>query len=190
MAEAFPVALASPLPLGSYKVTSPFGPRINPVTKQPQNHNGIDLAAKEGVPIYAAAPGKVTIASVGPVTGNWVKIDHGSGIATAYLHMSAIVARPGITVKGGDLIGYVGGTGRVTGPHLHFIVYVNGKEVDPAPYVRWDILASTLVGAGYGAARGLAYSWAVTAAIGIVLLGGYGIWSVARGRVGQRTGVG
>lgn len=186
MAEAFPVALASPLPLGSYKVTSPFGPRINPVTKQPQNHNGIDLGAPNGTPIYAAAPGTVTTASVGPVTGNWVKIDHGSGIATAYLHMSAIVARPGITVKGGDLIGYVGTTGRSTGNHLHFIVYVNGKEVDPAPYVRWDVLASALVGAGYGAARNLAYSWAVTTAVGLLVLGGYGLWRWRSTRAGRR----
>ncbi len=176
MAEAFPVALASPLPLGSYRVTSSYGPRINPVTKESHLHNGIDLGAQEGTPIYAAAPGKVTVASVGPVTGNWVKIDHGSGIATAYLHMSAIVARPGITVNGGDLIGYVGTTGRSTGPHLHFIVYVNGKEVDPAPYVRWTALASTALSTGAAAAKGLAYSWAVTTAVGLLVLGGYGLW--------------
>jgi len=182
VAAAFPVDLASPLPLGSYRITSPYGPRIDPVTKKSHVHNGIDLGAPTGTPIYAAAPGKVVTASVGPVTGNWVKIDHGSGIATAYLHMSAIVARPGISVKCGDLIGYVGTSGRSTGPHLHFIVYVDGKEVDPAPYVRWDALASTALSLGKSAATSLAYSWALTTAVGLLALGGYGFWRWRSGR--------
>lgn len=109
--------------------TSPFGPRWG------RNHNGVDVAAKPGTPIYAPAMGKVTFSSTKNGYGNYIMIDHGNGYVTTYAHMTERKVQEGAVVKQGDLIGTVGSTGRVTGPHLHFEILLNGKYVDPMDYI-------------------------------------------------------
>lgn len=132
--------LSLPLPVGSYRLTSAFGPRTNPVTGQHQSeHNGQDMAAPTGTPVYAAAGGVVAkVYDNHPVNGNAVILGHADTriTGTAYLHLSEVNVRTGQVVRVGQQIGRVGSTGRSTGPHLHFIVYALGKAVDPTEYLR------------------------------------------------------
>jgi murein DD-endopeptidase MepM/ murein hydrolase activator NlpD len=95
-------------------------------------HRGLDIAAKQGTPVKAAAPGMVTLADESfQLHGRTVVIDHGQGTSTLYLHMSAIEVSPGETVTQGQVIGRVGATGIATGPHLHYAVYAYHEAVDP-----------------------------------------------------------
>ena len=105
-------------------------------------HNGIDLAAPEGTPYYAAADGTVIIAGWSDSAGNWIVIDHGGGVITKYMHSSAIYVSVGDTVTKGQNIGAIGNTGNSFGAHLHFQVEVNvpeggwsGEAVDPKEYI-------------------------------------------------------
>jgi murein DD-endopeptidase MepM/ murein hydrolase activator NlpD len=99
------------------------------------HHNGLDLAASEGTPTYAADSGTVVIAGWSDSAGNWVVINHGNGVVTKYMHHSAISVVAGQTVTKGQQIGYVGNTGNSFGAHLHFQVEVNGTAVDPLGYL-------------------------------------------------------
>ena len=110
-------------------LTSPFGMRWG------RMHEGIDIGAPEGTPIYAAAGGTVIYAGWEGGYGNLTVIDHGNGLSTAYGHQSQIAASNGQTVARGQVIGYVGNTGHSFGPHLHFEVRVNGTPVDPLQYL-------------------------------------------------------
>ncbi|EBA05756.1 peptidoglycan DD-metalloendopeptidase family protein [Sagittula stellata] len=115
--------------------TSGFGPRHHPILKQVRNHDGVDWAAPTGTPIVSAMNGTVEYAGPGGGYGNVIYIDHGNGQQTRYAHMSKYGAfKKGDRVKAGDVIGYVGTTGRSTGPHLHFELRVNGTPVDPLSY--------------------------------------------------------
>lgn len=96
-------------------------------------HKGLDLRSPEGTPIRACADGVVTLADNLYFSGNAVYLDHGLGVATAYLHMSKILVRPGESVRRGQVIGLVGATGRVTGPHLHLSLFAQGQSVDILP---------------------------------------------------------
>lgn len=98
-------------------------------------HKGLDLAAAEGTPTYAAADGYVVIANWSDSAGNWVVINHGNGLTTKYMHHSALCVSAGQTVAKGQQIGYVGDTGNSFGPHLHFQVEVNDVAVDPLGYL-------------------------------------------------------
>lgn len=98
-------------------------------------HKGLDLAAAEGTPTYAAAGGTVVIAGWSDSAGNWVVINHGNGLTTKYMHHSALCVSAGQTVEKGQQIGYVGNTGNSFGAHLHFQVEVNGTAVDPQGYL-------------------------------------------------------
>ena len=119
-------------PTTSTVITSPYGPRIHPVTGEVgRMHTGVDIGAGAGEPVYAADSGTVVCAGVKGGYGNCVMIDHGNGYITLYGHMSSIAAGYGQSVSQGDVIGYVGSTGMATGPHLHFEVRQNGGTVDP-----------------------------------------------------------
>lgn len=118
-------------PLSYYRLTSHFGPRIDPISGVRSNHTGIDMAAPMGTKIKSAGTGTVSYAGTSPVFGNYVIINHSGGIQTLYGHMSKILAKKGQWVAQGSIIGLVGSTGYSTGPHLHFTVYKNGKLSDP-----------------------------------------------------------
>jgi murein DD-endopeptidase MepM/ murein hydrolase activator NlpD len=98
-------------------------------------HGGVDQRAAAGSPIHAAAAGEVKLAQLFTVLGGAVGIDHGQGLETMYLHMSKIAVQPGARVNKGDVIGYVGATGRANGPHLHWLIDVNGVPVNPRQWV-------------------------------------------------------
>jgi murein DD-endopeptidase MepM/ murein hydrolase activator NlpD len=113
------------------RVTSGFGSRFHPILGYRRMHAGLDLAARYGSPIVAAADGRVTSSGWAGGYGNMVRIAHAGGIQTMYGHMSRIVARAGTMVRQGQVIGYVGSTGLSTGPHLHYEVLKDGRAVNP-----------------------------------------------------------
>ncbi len=121
---------------GYTTITSPFGTRFHPILHVYRTHYGIDIGAPLGAPIVAANSGVVTTASYLSSYGNAVIIDHGGGVSTIYAHGSEILTTVGAVVNKGDLIMKAGSTGLSTGPHLHFGVSVNGKYVDPLPYLK------------------------------------------------------
>lgn len=122
------------------RIASGFGTRIDPVYKVPKYHAGLDFAAPIGTPIYATADGVVTDAGFNEGGyGNRVIINHGFGYETLYGHMYRIKARQGQKVKRGEVIGYVGSTGKSTGPHCHYEVHRNGNPVDPVYYFYNDL---------------------------------------------------
>ena len=122
------------------RVASGFGYRIDPVYKVRKFHAGLDFTASQGTPIYATADGKVKMAGFdNSGFGNHVIINHGFGYETLYGHMVRVKARSGQNVKRGDVIGYVGSTGKSTGPHCHYEVHRNGVPVDPIYYFYNDV---------------------------------------------------
>lgn len=116
-------------------LTSPFAERVDPITGEERWHKGVDLRAKYGDPVYAAASGRVIFTGVLGGYGNLIQISHGKGYVTYYGHLSKIYAKRGQKVRRGALIGRVGATGRVTGPHLHFEIRKNGKALDPLQFI-------------------------------------------------------
>jgi murein DD-endopeptidase MepM/ murein hydrolase activator NlpD len=145
------IAVPSDKPVKSAEFTSGFGIRSDPFRGYAAKHAGIDLAAAYGTPIYATADGTVTDAGYNNGGyGNLVKIDHGRGIETRYGHMSAILVRAGQRVARGQQIGRMGSTGRSTGSHLHYEVRVDGRAVNPIPFMKSNeyLLAMQQRGAG------------------------------------------
>ena len=126
-----------PLPVAG-TITSQFGHRIDPITGEVSSHTGTDIACAEGTPILAAADGTVTVAnsldSWGGSYGYYIQIDHGGGLETLYAHCSSICVTTGQQVQAGEVIGYVGHTGRVTGNHLHLEVRIDGNRADVLRY--------------------------------------------------------
>jgi murein DD-endopeptidase MepM/ murein hydrolase activator NlpD len=125
-------AFRSPLALA--RVTSRFNmKRMHPVLHVVMPHNGVDYGATTGTPVYASAAGTIVTAGNGGPCGNMIEIAHAGGISTAYCHLNGFATgiHSGMKVEPRQLIGYVGHTGRVTGPHLHFVVKRNGVYVDP-----------------------------------------------------------
>ena len=122
-----------PLPVAG-TITSQFGHRVDPITGEASSHTGTDIACAEGTPILAAADGTVTVAngldSWGGSYGYYIQIDHGGGLETLYAHCSSICVTTGQQVQAGEVIGYVGHTGRVTGNHLHLEVWVGRRRKD------------------------------------------------------------
>ncbi len=116
-------------------VTSAFGYRIHPIYGDRRLHKGVDLGASKGTPIYASKSGTVSTASYDGSRGYYVRIDHGDGFKSEYLHMTHYIVKSGQQVTQGQVIGYVGSTGASTGPHLHFGISYNGNYVNPANYV-------------------------------------------------------
>lgn len=126
-----------PLPVAG-AITSQFGHRVDPITGEVSSHTGTDIACAEGTPILAAADGTVTVAngldSWGGSYGYYIQIDHGSGLETLYAHCLSICVTTGQQVQAGQVIGYVGHTGRATGSHLHLEVSVDGNRADVLRY--------------------------------------------------------
>jgi len=135
-AQPTTVAIPSRMPVETASLTSNFGMRWHPVIGGRRAHKGVDLGAAWGTPVYASADGIVSRADWFSSYGLYVSIEHGGDIETRYGHMSRLVAYAGQPVKKGDLIGYVGSTGRSTGPHLHYEVRIAGTAVNPIPYLQ------------------------------------------------------
>lgn len=122
------------------RIASGFGSRIDPVYKTVKFHYGLDFAAPQGTPIYATADGTVTTAgSTGNGFGNHVIINHGYGYETLYGHMVRVKVNNGQTVKRGEVIGWVGSTGKSTGPHCHYEVNKYGDKIDPIYFFYNDL---------------------------------------------------
>ena len=122
-------------PVKRGQVGSPFGFRIDPITGRSAMHTGLDFPADTGTPILAAAGGVVVVQEVHPAYGNMVEIDHGNDLITRYAHSSRVLVKKGDIVKRGQKIAEVGSTGRSTGPHLHFEVWVSGVVQDPRRFL-------------------------------------------------------
>lgn len=134
-APAASVSVPSRMPLNNAALTSSYGMRTHPVIGGRRAHKGVDLAAPTGTPIYATADGVVSKAERFSSYGLYVSIEHGAQIQTRFAHMSRIAVANGERVNKGDIIGYVGSTGRSTGPHLHYEVRIDGRAVNPIPYM-------------------------------------------------------
>lgn len=129
------LSIPSGMPLRQASLTSGYGMRTHPVLRKRKAHKGVDLAAPTGTPIYATADGIVSKAQRFSSYGLYVAIEHGGQMQTRFAHMSRIAVSNGDTVKKGDIIGYVGSTGRSTGPHLHYEVRIAQQAVNPIPYM-------------------------------------------------------
>lgn len=122
------------------RVGSGYGYRIDPVYKTVKFHAGLDFTAPQGTPIYATANGSVQVAgNLGNGFGNHVVINHGFGYETIYGHMFRVKVKPGTQVKRGEIIGWVGNTGKSTGPHCHYEVIKNGRHIDPVYFFYNDL---------------------------------------------------
>lgn len=130
-APQYTATLGSPLP--NVKVSSPFGSRVHPTRKRRGFHFGVDYSARPGTPILAAQDGEIKVLGRRRDYGRLLRIDHGHGVETLYGHLQRFVPslRQGSRVRRGEVIGYVGSSGRATGPHLHFEVLNQGRPVDP-----------------------------------------------------------
>lgn len=116
-------------------ITSGFGKRVSPFTGDQSQHKGLDIASPIGTPIFAPADGVVVFTGAKEGFGNFIMIAHGYGVVSAYGHNAQNLVQPGQAVSRGDQIGTVGMTGRTTGPHLHYEVWVNGRTVDPKRFI-------------------------------------------------------
>jgi murein DD-endopeptidase MepM/ murein hydrolase activator NlpD len=123
-------------PLRHFRLTSAYGPRINPVTGRYGVHQGVDLAAPEGSPVYAAREGTVQDLGEDPIYGKYIIIGHGDSWMSLYGHLSKIETALREEVRSGTLIGRVGSSGQSTGPHLHFELRQNGRTQDPGRLLR------------------------------------------------------
>ncbi len=122
------------------RIASGFGMRIDPVYGTAKMHKGLDFTAPQGTPIYATGNGTVEVAGqTGDGYGNHIVINHGYGYETLYGHMYKVKVRAGQKVKRGEVIGWVGSTGKSTGPHCHYEVHINGQEVDPVYFFYNDL---------------------------------------------------
>jgi murein DD-endopeptidase MepM/ murein hydrolase activator NlpD len=112
-------------------LTGTFGGRTDPFTRERGFHQGLDISTEKGQPVFATADGRVESAAYSGDYGNLVVLRHDFGLATRYGHLSKFNVQPGATVHRGDVIGYVGSTGRSTGAHLHYEILANGKLLNP-----------------------------------------------------------
>jgi murein DD-endopeptidase MepM/ murein hydrolase activator NlpD len=116
-------------------LSSGFGYRISPFTGLREFHKGFDISSREGTPVIATADGVVTFVGKNGFYGNMIKIDHGHGMMTRYGHLEKMLKKRGDAVKRGDVIALMGNTGRSTGPHVHYEVFLNGLPVNPQKYI-------------------------------------------------------
>jgi murein DD-endopeptidase MepM/ murein hydrolase activator NlpD len=130
------VSIPSRSPVTGFRLTSEYGMRVHPVLGGRRAHKGIDMASPVGTPVHAPADGVVGKAEWFSSYGLYIQIEHGGELQTRYGHLSRLNVAAGQFVHKGDLIGYVGSTGRSTGPHLHYEVRVAGESVNPLPYMQ------------------------------------------------------
>lgn len=130
------VSIPSRVPLDGFRLTSEYGMRVHPVLGGRRAHKGIDLASPVGTPVHAPADGMVGKAEWFSSYGLYIQLEHGGDLETRYGHLSRLNVAAGQFVHKGDVIGYVGTTGRSTGPHLHYEVRVAGVAVNPVPYMQ------------------------------------------------------
>ena len=123
------------MPLKKGRVSARYGNMKNPYTQKIMHHNGIDIAAPKGTEIYAAADGKVEIASDKKGPGKHILLQHDNGYQTFYSHCDSLLVQQGQQVKSGEVIAYVGETGKATGPHLHFEIRKDEKPQNPEEYL-------------------------------------------------------
>ncbi len=116
-------------------LTSPFGTRRDPFTAAASLHPGLDVDLEAGDPVHTTADGVVVEARYHPEYGNLVRVSHGFGIETRYAHLSAFTVRPGAAVTRGQVVGQAGSTGRSTGTHLHYEVWIDGRAVNPLQFL-------------------------------------------------------
>ncbi|NGZ60885.1 MAG: hypothetical protein CV081_10350 [Nitrospira sp. LK265] len=116
-------------------ITSGFGPRISPFTEKPAWHDGLDIGAAPNTPVHAPAQGRITSIGYDSKLGNMVRVDHGFGVETLYGHLAKALVKEGQRVERGDVIALVGSSGLATGPHLHYMVKLNGQTLDPTKYI-------------------------------------------------------
>lgn len=129
-------SVPSRVPAKNYYISSLFGSRKDPFHKSWATHSGVDLAGWPGEPILAAGQGRIVKAGRAPAYGLMIEIDHGNGFRTRYGHMRRLLVKAGETVEHGQKIGEMGSTGRSTSTHLHWEVWLNGKLVDPLPFIK------------------------------------------------------
>ncbi|WP_374531388.1 M23 family metallopeptidase [Novosphingobium sp.] len=130
------VSIPSRMPVEGAALTSGYGMRTHPILGGRRQHKGIDLAQPVGTPVYATADGYISRADWFSSYGLFISIEHGAQIETRYGHLSRLNVAAGQYVHKGDVIGYVGTTGRSTGPHLHYEVRIAGTAVNPIPYLQ------------------------------------------------------
>lgn len=123
-------------PTSDARRSSGFGARVDPITGRPAFHPGLDFAGPLWTPVHATGPGVITFTGVRTGYGNTVEIDHGGGLKTRYAHLAAITVQVGQRVAVGQRIGAMGSTGRSTGPHLHYEIWVDGKAQNPDRFLR------------------------------------------------------
>jgi murein DD-endopeptidase MepM/ murein hydrolase activator NlpD len=131
-AEALPVGK----PVSAGGQTSGYGVRFDPFTRRPAFHSGLDFSGATGAPVYATGPGLVSFTGVRSGYGNTVEVDHGRGLKTRYAHLQSISVRPGQRIGIGTRVGGMGSTGRSTGTHLHYEVWVNGRAQNPGRFLK------------------------------------------------------
>jgi murein DD-endopeptidase MepM/ murein hydrolase activator NlpD len=129
--EKLAAAIPSIWPTEGFWLTGYFGGRADPFSGEREFHAGLDLSTDKGQPVHATADGKVELAAYSGDYGNLIVIQHGFGLTTRYGHLSAYAVKPDQTVRRGQVIGYVGATGRATGAHLHYEILSNGQLIDP-----------------------------------------------------------
>jgi murein DD-endopeptidase MepM/ murein hydrolase activator NlpD len=140
--EALAAATPSIWPAHGW-LSGTFGGRSDPFTGEPGFHQGLDISTEKGQPVYATADGVVDSASYTGDYGNLIIVKHAFGLATRYGHLSAFAVKPGARVKRGDVLGYVGSTGRSTGSHLHYEILANGKLLNPLQLLTQPLPSTT-----------------------------------------------
>jgi len=125
-------------PTDNTGVTSTFGKRVHPTTKQSSFHNGIDLKATEGTDVYATADGVIKQAAYNKLSGKRIILSHNLGFESRYAHLSKMTVKPGDVVQKGDIIGLSGNTGRSDGPHLHYEIRYLDKAHNPIDFMKWE----------------------------------------------------
>jgi beta-lactamase regulating signal transducer with metallopeptidase domain len=135
------VSFVNPLDGETYRLTSSYGERLHPIKKEKLFHRAVDLAAKEGTPVHAAAAGTITKvvsdAGEGGAMGKYIEVQHDNGFMTRYTQLFQVSVKVGESVSQNEVIGQVGSSGLSTGPHLHFEIWKNGEHVNPADYINF-----------------------------------------------------